>query len=131
MSPRGESLKAAFDVNLHYWDLAESSHLIGNSNFVHIINQCFRDNFFSPITKFFKNNLQLFHQIPSMLDKNMQLFSHDDFTIFTDPPHPQFNDETPRPRSNNGTPSGCATSLNRRCGVSNVSETKLHTFADD
>ena len=27
-----------------------------------------------------------------MLDKSMQLFSRDDFQIFTDPPHPQFND---------------------------------------
>ena len=39
-----------------------------------------------------------------MLDKNMQLFSHDDFTIFTDPPHLEFNDETPRPRLNDERP---------------------------
>ena len=35
-----------------------------------------------------------------MLDKSMQLFSLDDFPIFTDPPHPQFNDDTPHPRIN-------------------------------
>ena len=32
----------------------------------------------------------------------MQLFSRDDFQIFTDPPHPQFNDDTPHPRINDG-----------------------------
>ena len=39
-----------------------------------------------------------------MLDKSLKLFSHDDFMIFSDPPHPQFNDETPRLRFNDGHP---------------------------
>ena len=39
-----------------------------------------------------------------MLDKSMQLFSRDDFQIFTDPPHPQFNDDTPHPRINDERP---------------------------
>ena len=39
-----------------------------------------------------------------MLDKSMKLFSLDDFRIFTDPPHPQFNDDTPHPRFNDGAP---------------------------
>ena len=39
-----------------------------------------------------------------MLDKSMQLFSRDDFQIFTDPPHPQFNDDTPHPRINDEAP---------------------------
>ena len=39
-----------------------------------------------------------------MLDKSLKLFSHDDFPFFSDPPHPQFNDETPRPRFNDERP---------------------------
>jgi hypothetical protein len=39
-----------------------------------------------------------------MLDKSMQLFSLDDFPIFTEPPHPQFNDDTPHPRFNDESP---------------------------
>ena len=66
--------------------------------------QIFPRQRFYPISNFFKNVLQLFHQFSSMLDKSMQLFSRDDFQIFTDPPHPQFNDDTPHPRINDEAP---------------------------